>query len=421
MLKCGFPNSVIMIRKPPLSAQAASVYGVREPLTRDPGCPFLGGAPHLEKNQQLLKRRRAALVAQYAGARCLAAWTDDCIQIVPVPCNQCTACRLNQAHQKADTAFAESQLYDPKEMWFATFTYDDDHLHPADRFLPARLNPAADYGCDPETGELFADPYIHGDEIVPSSTVDYRDLQLFHKRWRKSHGSFRFLACSEYGGSTLRPHYHAIYFGLDPDKFWFHGKSKTGGRIYISEKMTECWGKGFVTLSPVTRESIGYVARYCVKKIRGVLKKEEELNYYAATGSDPVYKITDGGREKLIRPEKLYRPESTASSNRPGLGAAWYQAHPDWSPDKPMFQYLDVKTGAVKSVYSTRYLDALFEREHEFAMVDIKEARRVRAHERSAWQRTVTDVDPEQDLINAREKANLIVSGLKRHSVDFAK
>lgn len=101
---------------------------------------------------------------------------------------------------------------------FVTLTYDDDHLVFNENML----------------GQLCK-----------------HDLQLFFKRLRKSIGKFRYYACGEYGERTLRPHYHAILFGVSP---------------LFTEKITEAWDHGFCQFGSVTRESIQYVAGYVTKK-----------------------------------------------------------------------------------------------------------------------------------------------------------
>lgn len=102
----------------------------------------------------------------------------------------------------------------------------------------------------------------YADEYLPENgALDKRDLQLFLKRLRKrlAPRSFRYYACGEYGSKTMRPHYHAILFGvseIDQDdiaKSWID--PKTGilkGRVHV----------GFFS-----RESAQYVAGYVTKKL----------------------------------------------------------------------------------------------------------------------------------------------------------
>lgn len=117
---------------------------------------------------------------------------------------------------------------------FITLTYSPDHL--------------------PRDGEL-----------VP------RHLTLFFHRLRKAlrQGDdrllghrLRYLACGEYGDHTLRPHYHAILFGVG-----FNDLKLCGKDLYESAALDELWRLGMCKVGAVTAASASYVAQYTVKKI----------------------------------------------------------------------------------------------------------------------------------------------------------
>ena len=114
-------------------------------------------------------------------------------EILQVPCGQCIGCRIDRSRQWANRCMLELQYHD--SAYFVTLTYDDLHVPKA-------------YYPDPDTGEAHQ-----------SLTLCKRDFQLWMKRLRKrfSDDKIRFFACGEYGGSTHRPHYHAIVFGLHLD------------------------------------------------------------------------------------------------------------------------------------------------------------------------------------------------------------
>lgn len=100
---------------------------------------------------------------------------------------------------------------------FATLTYDDEHL--------------------PHAGLLTRDP-----------------LTLYLKRLRRyvEPRRIRYFACGEYGELSLRPHYHAILFGLHP--------------FFDKLSMDDAWqGQGFCYYGSVTYESAKYVADYAQK------------------------------------------------------------------------------------------------------------------------------------------------------------
>jgi hypothetical protein len=68
----------------------------------------------------------------------------------------------------------------------------------------------------------------------------------------------KYFACGEYGDTTLRPHYHAVIFGVR-------------SQVELFEKF---WKDGFVYAGSVTPYSIGYVTGYVTKKLNGKKAKE---------------------------------------------------------------------------------------------------------------------------------------------------
>lgn len=80
-------------------------------------------------------------------------------------------------------------------------------------------------------------------------TLQKIDLQKFFKRLRKNTGrkSIKYYAVGEYGGSTKRPHYHAIIFDA------------------TEHEIIQAWGLGHSHYGDVTAESIAYCAKYIDK------------------------------------------------------------------------------------------------------------------------------------------------------------
>lgn len=179
---------------------------------------------------------------------------------IEIPCGQCIGCRVIRQQSWAFRCLAEASLHDSN--WFATLTYSPEHL--------------------PRHGSL-----------------DHRHWQLFAKRARKSLGPFRYLMCGEYGEQTLRPHYHALLFGLDiPDAA--RVGLRRGYPIYRSERLTSLWKLGHVELGSVTASSARYCAGYVLKQ-SGMPQSVD-----AATG-------------ELMPVAKPYGRMSL----RPGLGDGW--------------------------------------------------------------------------------------------------
>lgn len=102
---------------------------------------------------------------------------------------------------------------------------------------------------------------------VPISKAGYMelkksDIQKFIKRLRKAHErtgtkmanrtqpSIKYYCVGEYGGRTLRPHYHAIIFNCN------------------IELMQPAWDMGQIHYGEVTNASVGYTLKYMTKKPR---------------------------------------------------------------------------------------------------------------------------------------------------------
>lgn len=165
-------------------------------------------------------------------------------------------------------------------------------------------------------GSIFA-TLTYAPEHVPADGSLSKDaLQLFHHRMRKALGPFRYLAVGEYGGRFLRPHFHAIYFGLDFRADRYPWRRRPHGMLYRSPTLERLWPFGQVEFSDFARECAGYLSRYALKK-QGV---ERDREYYRREAVDPV---TGELRTWFVEPEfKLV-------SRRPGLGSAWFDAFKD--------------------------------------------------------------------------------------------
>lgn len=93
------------------------------------------------------------------------------------------------------------------------------------------------------------------DENLPPK-LDYSDIQLWLKRWRKSHPvRTRFFCSGEYGSSTRRPHWHLLLWMSSPP-------AEDLGLGMISHRS---WPDGFIHVSAVTEKTAGYVAKYSLK------------------------------------------------------------------------------------------------------------------------------------------------------------
>lgn len=176
-----------------------------------------------------------------------------------IPCRNCIGCRLDNARQ-----------------WAIRLTHERPY-HELSCFLTLTYNPH----CLPSNGSL-----------------DKTHFQLFMKRLRMYHHynnpdapKIKYFMCGEYGGNTDRPHYHAIIFGLDfADKRQLK-KTRRGDTLWTSKKLDELWGLGHCFIGSVSYQSVGYVARYCIKKVNGNRALEHYQNVDTKTGEiHPVIK-----------------------------------------------------------------------------------------------------------------------------------
>lgn len=196
-----------------------------------------------------------------------------------IPCGHCIGCRLDYSRSWADRMMLE--LETAGSGVFVTLTYDNEHIKWS-QF------------------DEFDNP-LYG-------TLDKRDCQLFMKRLRKHFRNkrIRFYLGGEYGENTLRPHYHAIIFGLSLDDFSDlvpHGCNELGDNYFVSNTLTDIWSNGFSLISDVSWKTCAYVARYVTKKLSG------------------PYSIDYAFRNVI--------PEFALMSRKPGLGSDYLSLNPD--------------------------------------------------------------------------------------------
>lgn len=207
-------------------------------------------APIQAAQSQLTGRIRLGL-----GVRLLGDRADEALAAAPLllPCGSCVGCQISRAREWAIRCSLEQQLH--RDVSFVTLTYADKY-------------------CPP--------------------TLSRPDLSLFFRYLRRKVGKVRFFGCGEYGERRHRPHYHAILFGSSD-----------------LEAAQRSWGKGFVTLEPVTPARISYTAGYCAKKLGFHRPKGEEIDF----GTGEVY---------------THQPPFLQMSRRPGIGGDFREHWRSW-------------------------------------------------------------------------------------------
>lgn len=140
------------------------------------------------------------------------------------------------------------------------------------------------------------------------------DWQKFAKRLRKvTPRPLRFFMCGEYGGQTLRPHFHALVFGEDfredsvPLSTW-----GPGSKLRVSAALALLWPFGHHSVGAVEWSSAAYVAKYCTKKLTGKV-------------AESAYERVDGNTGECwsVAPEFATHPRGRDG----GLGAPWFERY----------------------------------------------------------------------------------------------
>lgn len=229
-----------------------------------------------------------------------------------VACGQCVGCRLDRSRMWATRIVHEASLYDDTYgNSFVTLTYRDKELCTPHQLANSRHIPDSWSLSVPERDE-------NGKQVKQSH------FQAFMKRLRKKLAGQRikYFQCGEYGSIcrhgidlTLvscplcnlgRPHHHAILLGVQFGDLKAYAVQR-GTTRYTSETLERLWGHGFVDVGTVTKQSAGYVARYCLKKITG----DQAAGHYQ--------RITEQGEVIALE------PEYASMSN--GIGRAFFEKY----------------------------------------------------------------------------------------------
>lgn len=258
-----------------------------------------------------------------------------------IGCGQCSECRMKYARDWAVRIMLEKE-YCEYPCWMATLTYDDAHLPPL-KHVP-----------DPDTGAVYDRNLLIPDDlssfIKRLRTKLFRAGRLYSRKVDYAGKSFdvglRFYGCGEYGEKNGRPHLHVILMNIDlPDVVPF-GSSKSHLPQFFSLFLHETWGKGRTALSEVTAQSASYVARYVMKKMKGL--KVSGMDEYLSQIDDETFG---------------YQTEFVRMSRMPGLGFEYYRDH---KSDIYATDSLYMKFGrTVRACKPPRYYDNLYDLEGE--------------------------------------------------------
>lgn len=185
-------------------------------------------------------------------------------KLYPVPCHHCEGCRIDRRTLWEYRCTAEMLK---GRNAFCTFTYDDYYLPwSKGSFLPTIRN---------DDFSKYLDRLRHYVNKIPDS-----EMPQFCRK------DFKVVAVSEYGSDRLRPHFHALFFGLD----W----------LSFRKVIEKSWYAGIVDVGPILRGGVRYILKYMDKECNGNLA---------------LSKFFDNGLE---RPKMFFSP---------GIGKEFFLAH----------------------------------------------------------------------------------------------
>lgn len=99
------------------------------------------------------------------------------------------------------------------------------------------------------------------DHLPPGGNLEPDAVTRFLKRLRKLE-RFRYFLCGEYGERTGRPHYHALLFGLRPER-----AKRVGKDLYTSDLFSRTWKYGEHKFGAASPAAANYIAKYNLKQV----------------------------------------------------------------------------------------------------------------------------------------------------------
>lgn len=180
-------------------------------------------------------------------------------RFIQVPCRTCNTCKLRHSNEWVHRLDTERRKF--PYCFFVTLTYDAEHLPRASATEIGNYFHFQSDLCD-------VDFTISKNDLTPSEIdywrknsdfgyLDKQDVILFHKRLRQSVNQINknekvlYYTVGEYGPTTLRPHFHCLYFL----------RTREAARCF-PKVIRQTWRNGNITASIVSGNASSYVARY---------------------------------------------------------------------------------------------------------------------------------------------------------------
>lgn len=156
-----------------------------------------------------------------------------------IRCRTCECCRQDKLNELSSRADFELGRFNSAS--FVTFTYDDEHLP-----WVGSTHPTLSY----EHFHKYLDSVRHR----AKKQFPFHPFKYFH-----SSVNFTYIGCAEYGGKFERPHYHIIFFGIDPEE--------------CNDFLKTSWKYGSIDVQPLKKGGVNYVLKYINKQVFGELKQ----------------------------------------------------------------------------------------------------------------------------------------------------
>lgn len=198
-----------------------------------------------------------------------------------VPCGHCLGCDIDRSRSWALRMVHEAQLHDRN--CFLTLTYNDEALATHQSKGGAY---ATNTALDKRDWQLFAKTLRRRTNVCHQLQHDLVDAEYHVQpgtdtcRLLGCLGcKFRYFHAGEYTDDD-RPHLHACVFGVDflHDRR-YHGKSKSGMPVFVSQTLSALWPHGFAYIGDLTYQSAAYIARYVLKKRRAEPRDDRPVEY----------------------------------------------------------------------------------------------------------------------------------------------
>lgn len=139
-----------------------------------------------------------------------------------------------------------------------------------------------------------------------------------------------------------------------------------GNRLYTSQTLTDCWGKGEqCIIGNLTFDSAAYVARYCLKKITGKGAKTIDPQ----TGLTHYERLLPHTGEVVSLKSEYTTMSRGGRGGKGGIGAAWIKK---WKHDVYPRDFV-IANGHQSRV--PKFYDNIYEIDHEQQLKDVKEKR----------------------------------------------